>query len=117
MKRINKKGQALVEFIIIVPVLIMLILSLIDLGKIFSVKSDLEAGMSKVISMHEKGSEYSEIKEYLDSNIEDCDLKITNNNKYIKFEIVKNVDIFTPGLNLILGNPYKVTIKRTLPYE
>ena len=117
MKRINKKGQALVEFIIIVPVLIMLILSVVDFGKIFSTKSDLEASMSKVVSMYESGNDYNEIKAYLDSNLSDCELKINNDNKYIKFEIGKNVDIFTPGLNLILGNPYKVSIQRTLPYE
>ena len=113
----NKKGQALVEFIIIVPVLIMLIFCMVDFGKIFSTKSDLENYMSKVVAMKEDDKSIDDIKTYLNKTDCDCVLKVNNNKKDLKLELGKNIDIFTPGLNLVLGDPYLVTIKRVLPNE
>ena len=113
----NKKGQALVEFIIIVPVLIMLVFCMVDFGKIFSTKSDLENYMSKVIGMKEEDESIDDIQLYLDKTDCDCSLKVNNNKNDLSFELGKKIDIFTPGLNLILGDPYLVTVKRVLPNE
>ena len=38
----NKKAQALVEFVLILPILIMILFSIIDFGNIFVTKSNLE---------------------------------------------------------------------------
>ena len=38
----NKKGQALVEFVVIMPIFIMLLISIIDLGNIIYKKYHLE---------------------------------------------------------------------------
>ena len=49
---------------------------------------------------------------------EDISLEIANdNNEYIEFKLIKEVEIITPGLNLILDNPYKLDIKRVVYYE
>ena len=114
----NKKGQALVEFVIILPLFIMIVFCLVDFGKIFYVKSDLEATMDKVISMYNNDKNYDEIKEYVNKNISESKLNITNdNNEYVVFEVGKEVEIFTPGLNLVLGDPYVATVKRVIPNE
>ena len=74
--------------------------------------------MDNVVSMYNSGKTHEQILNYLKKNIDSVSLNITNeNNEYVDIEIVKNVDIFTPGLNVILSNPYKATIKRVLPYE
>ena len=38
----NKKGQALVEFILILPVLLLIAMAMIDIGNIFLKKYDLK---------------------------------------------------------------------------
>ena len=38
----NKKGQALVEFILILPVLLLILMAMIDIGNIFLKKYELE---------------------------------------------------------------------------
>ena len=114
----SKKGQALVEFVIILPLFIMIVFCLVDFGKIFYTKNDLESTMDKVISLYNNNKSYDEIKSYVDKNISDATLEITNeNNEYIVFEVGKEVDIFTPGLNLVLGEPYITTVKRVIPNE
>ena len=48
----NRKGQALVEFIIILPVLLLIIISMIDIGNIFVKKYDLENDIQTVENLY-----------------------------------------------------------------
>ena len=117
MIRIGKNGQALVEFIIIMPVMIMMIFCLIDFGKIFYYKSDLESLMDEAVAMYNNGKTYEEVESYFKENNMNTLIKITNeNDEYIIFEISRETDVVTPGLDLILGKPYMVSVTRTLPY-
>ena len=49
----NKKGQALIEFIIILPIFIMLMLAVFDYVRIYSEKSNLESVIEDVILSNE----------------------------------------------------------------
>ena len=49
MKKINKKGQALIEFIIILPVFVMIMVSVFDYVRIYNEKSMLESVIEEVI--------------------------------------------------------------------
>ena len=114
----NKKGQALVEFVIILPVLIMIVFCLIDFGRIFYTKNNLEGTMDKVVEMYNDNETHENILAYLEKNTSDVSLKITNeDNKYIEITVGKKVDIITPGLKTILPDDYEATVKRVLPYE
>ena len=62
----SKKGQALVEFIIILPVFLLLVLGVMDIGKIMYNKTMLEGAMSEVVSMYQKGNSSLEILDKLD---------------------------------------------------
>ena len=72
----NRKGQALVEFVLILPIFIMILFS----------------------------KEYPKV-----------DIKLTNEEKYTIVEISTKVNIITPGLNRVLGNPYIVKVERKIP--
>lgn len=106
-----KKGQALVEFIIILPIFLMLVLGVIDLGQILYQKNALESEMTDVITMYDSGKTKEEIESKLALKKDDITLKIENENK---FSLVKDIDIITPGLNLIMGNPYKLKVSRVI---
>ena len=60
--KMNKKGQALVEFIIILPVIIFIIMLLVDFMTIFSYKNKLESNMNNVTILY-KENKIDEIKE------------------------------------------------------
>lgn len=100
----NKKGQALVEFIIVVPVFIMLLIASFDFVRIMQTKSDLELTVENIIS-----DENFVIQSEYELRIE------TKNNQNIYF-LSTNVDIYSPFLNPVLGSKYKVLIKRVV-YE
>lgn len=107
----NRKGQALVEFVIILPIFILLLFAIVDFGMIFSKKNELENISVDVIAMIRNDSDIVDIRDlYSDVNID-----MNSDDKYIIIVISTDVDIMTPGLNRILGNPYNVKIERTIP--
>ena len=111
----NKKGQALVEFVIILPVFLLLIMSLIDLGRIIINRNQLEDILYDVVSYYEEDYTYDEIKTKLD---DDINFKVTNNNaENITIELTKDIEIITPGLNLFFDNPHTIIAKKVIKYE
>lgn len=109
----NRKGQALVEFVLIFPLFLLVLFAIIDFGLILSKKNELENMSVDVVTLFKNGKSIDEINSlYSDVLIEKED-----NSDYVKIVISKDINVITPGLNLVLGNPYKVEIERNVPNE
>lgn len=107
----NRKGQALVEFVLILPIFIMILFSIVDFGMIFNKKNELENISIDIINLLNNNNKIEEIqKEY-----PKVDIKLTNEEKYTIVEISTKVNIITPGLNRVLDNPYIVKVERKIP--
>mgnify|MGYP004547783319 CR=1 FL=1 len=96
----KNKGQALVEFILILPLLILIITGLFDFGNIIFSKTKLENEMDNIINLYRKN-------EPLDENV-----KITKENEKVTITLTKNIKLNTPILNKILSN--KIETKRVI---
>lgn len=107
----NRKGQALVEFVLILPIFILIMFAIVDFGMILSKKNELENISFDVASMIKNDDTIDEIKKIYPNLLID----IKDSEKYIIISVSENIDIITPGLNRILGDPYKVVIERTIP--
>ena len=109
----NNKGQALVEFILILPVILAILLVIIDLGKIFNEKNTLENNSIDIIELYKNGKSIDEIKNKY------SDINITTNidNNYLTLKLKKEIEIITPGLNIVLDNPFIVEVERVVYYE
>ena len=101
---INKKGQALVEFIIIVPVLILIIASIVDYVRIAQLRISLENMLEEVI----ENPDYK-----LDSDI---NLNEVTTDGEISYYLRKNINIYSPFLTVVMKNPYPVEVMRVI-YE
>lgn len=111
-----KKGQALIEFIIILPILLLLMFGVSDYVRIALLKSDITSLLTDTKELYKEGKTIKEIEEFINENI-DASLEITNtNNEYITLTIAKEIEFFTPGLGKILGSPYVVSASRSF-YE
>lgn len=107
----NRKGQALVEFVLILPVLILIMFVIADFGIILSKKNELENVSFDIASMVKNNDTIDKIK----GRYPDVSVDIVNDDKYTVITISQNIDIITPGLNRILGDPYEIIIERTIP--
>ena len=113
----NKKGQALVEFVIILPLIVFMLLATIDIGKIFYTKNVLENKLNDVVTMYQNDKNIDAIKKNLNKDVKKSEFSITEDNENTKIELTKEVEIITPGLNLIFKNPYKIQVKRVISNE
>lgn len=109
----NRKGQALVEFVLILPVFILILFAIVDFGTILSKKNELENDSIDIVLLINNGTNIDEIKNKYSS----LDIDLKDGDKYTEIKISKNINIITPGLNLILGNPYKVIVERVIPND
>lgn len=114
----NKKGQALVEFIIILPVLIMLFFGAVDFGRIILRQNELENLTGTIVNLYKEGKTYEELESFLKENNKKNTLRVTNkDNNYIEFSLESEIDFVTPGLGKILDSPYYTKVTRVIYYE
>ncbi len=109
----SKSGQALVEFVIILPVFIMLVLGVIDIGRILYSKIILEDKISDVIALYEMGSSVQDINNDLEGMV----LEVEEDKNYINYSLVQEIEIVTPGLNFVFSNPYSLRVSRSTTNE
>ena len=107
----NNKGQALVEFIVILPVLLLIIMAICDFGNIILKKYSLENDLDTVVELY-NSDKVSDINNYINNH--DISIAYSKASSFTKIVLSKNVNINTPLLNNILGKDYKVTVSRSV---
>ena len=114
----KKRGQALVEFVIILPIFTFMLLAVIDIGKILFFRNELESQLSEVIFLYNEKKSYNDIVKEMELDDENITLEIKNeDNEKVTFFLKHDLEIITPGLNLILTNPYEISVQRKIGYE
>lgn len=112
----SKKGQALVEFIIILPILIFIIFAIIDYGTISYTKSKLENILSDVSEMYKNEETDVEINKFITENDKSIKINVSKNEKYINIKLYKKYNYITPGLNKIFKVD-EISVERVMYYE
>ncbi len=112
----SKKGQALVEFIIVLPVLIYIVLIMIDILVIFNNKTTLEGRMDEIVYLYKNNRE-SEINSYLNKDLKSVKYDVKKDNKYTYITLNMNYKFMTPGISNILGKDYDIKCERVIVNE
>ena len=107
----NNKGQALIEFVIILPIILVILLYIIEFGRITLKKYDLESNMELITELY-KEKKQEEINNYINTN--NLKIEITKNNELTTITLRENIKTNMPLINKILGN--NIETKRTI-YE
>jgi competence protein ComGC len=115
----SNKGQALIEFVLILPILLLFILGIIDLGRIIYEKTRLENITSEAVDLVNNTtlSGY-DIEKRLEQNY-DIPLKVNIESRAEDTVITlsREIDVMTPGLGIAISDPYKVEASRVINNE
>ena len=119
----NRKAQALIEFVLILPILIMLLFGIIDFGNIFVTKSNLENKINDAYKVLKRSTDsttlyddiVNEVNQGSDKDIK-VELSFDSEKSTVMVVLKKDIKTITPGLNLILGYPYTVRTERVIEY-
>ena len=107
----NNKGQALIEFVLILPIFILLIFGIIDFALVINCKNNLENKVLDVSNMIKDNVSKEEIEEFInEENSYDIQLDIKNDSNKYKFVLTSSLELVTPGLEYIFDNPYIVEV-------
>ena len=110
----KEKGQALVEFILILPLIILILVCLIDIGNIYIEKYNLTNDLDTVTELYQNKQE-NELKTYIAQK--HLIYQDTKENTLTKIAIKKQLDITSPLLKKALGKKYTIEIDRTIYNE
>lgn len=89
----NNKGQSLVLFVILIPLILILFVGLIDLGNIYIERRNIDNTLNKAINYYKEGKN---IEKFINNNIDNVeDIKIVNIDNDVEITIkVNNKGIF-----------------------
>lgn len=109
----NQKGQALVEFVLILPLFLLLVMGMIDLGNILYERYTLEANLDYVVDLYQ-----NEKTTALDQYLQEANytLEVEKEDEMTTLILKEQTKIATPILKDIIGSTYKLETKRII-YE
>jgi Flp pilus assembly protein TadG len=112
----SNRGQALVEFAIILPVFLMLVFGMIDFGRIILRSNQIENHVQNAVQQSIFGVSDADVENNIDDSVDfnytfTIELD-TPDLGQVTMTMTSEVDIITPGLNLIVDDPYIVVSKR-----
>ena len=108
----NNKAQALVEFVILLPIFLMILFIIIDFANVFYNKNHLEGTLDEIVDLVENSKE-SQISDVIDD--EKYEIRVNDNKKTIV--VSKYVKLITPVADLFIKNPYTIETERTIINE
>ena len=109
----NNKGQALVEFILIFPVIILILCIVIDFSSVYVSQNKLENKLDDVIYLI-RNDKINDINNILDDNTK---YSISKTGSYATVELTSKVKFITPFSNIFFKNDYNISTKRVILYE
>lgn len=105
----SRKGQALVEFVIILPVLLLIIISMVDFGNLLFQKYQLEKNLEYVSDLYLANDTNA-----LEQEKQKLNIKTEETESYVKLTIQKEANLASPILRRVLGEHYQIETSRKL---
>ena len=106
----NNKGQALIEFTLILPVILIILLYVVELTRITLKKYELESNLDLIVTLYQEKKQ-EELNNYINHN--NINITYTKQNELTTITINKNTN---SNLPIIKNNLGKIETKRTI-YE
>ncbi|SHH95359.1 TadE/TadG family type IV pilus assembly protein [Clostridium grantii] len=123
-----KKGQAMVEIAIILPIFLLLLCAVLDFGRILYASINLNMITQEAVRMGGLGKSDYEIMQYVNEQVKlpDKDTMIVNINPsdssrdsgdYLTLKITYEVKYITPIIGNVINSPFQVVTQSTIRVE
>lgn len=102
----NNKGQVLVIFVILLPILLMILSLVVDLGLLSIEKRKIDNNTYDAVEYYLESNNKEKTISLLNDNLNDIEIKINDNDDYIEIIVTKNYK----GLYTIISNNQEIKI-------
>lgn len=124
----KKKGQAILEVALALPVILLLFCGMVDFGRVLQASTHLNMVSQEAVRIAGLGGSDSEIKSFINNEVilkdkDKISVIITPNSynresgDYVTVKISYPVSYITPLMNVILPSPYVVDTQSTIRVE
>lgn len=107
----GKKGQALTEFILVLPVILIILLAIFNVSYIYLEKYNLEKKLDVVTDLY-RSDDIKTLKAYISK--ENVMFSENKKGELVELTVSKNISISAPGLNKVLGKNYQISTSQTI---
>ena len=113
----DEKAQALMEFILVLPIILLLFFGMIDLGRIVIRKNELESIVTdKVIVWENSNTSIDELKKYIEEDNIKVSVSQNESTSFVTIDLYEEISWLTPMVSNLFGD-YTIHIKRVIANE
>ena len=102
----NNKGQVLVIFVILLPIFLIILALVIDLGLLSIEKRKINNNTYDAVEYYLESNDREKTIKLLKDNLNDIEINISNNDEYIEINVVKEYK----SLYTIISNDQEISI-------
>ncbi len=122
----QEKGQSLVEFALLLPLLLFMICGIIDFGRVMYTHMQLNLVTQEAVRLGGLGRSDAYIKQYTLDHVNDPTKVIVtitpsetlrNSGDYVKVSLEQQIEYITPLMSTVLPSPYRVVTESTIRVE
>lgn len=122
----HERGQSLVEFALLLPLLLYLICGIIDFGRVMYTHMQLNLVTQEAVRLSGLGRSDADIRQYtMDHVVHPSKVTITispsdtarNSGDYVKVRLEEQIEYITPLMSTVLPSPYRVVTESTIRVE
>jgi len=124
----NSKGQALVELAFVLPILLLIVMGIVEFGRIFNaylIVTNASREGARYASVDSSDTEIYYAIENLTSTLDQSQISISISPNFssrtsgnpVEVSIDYNIDIIAPVIGAIIPNPFTVSAKTTMRIE
>ena len=105
----DRKGQALVEFVIILPILLLVVISMIDFGNLLYQKYQLEQDLEYISDLYIANDTNA-----LEQEQQKLHVTTIEDGSFVTLQVQKEANLASPILRRVLGDHYQIETSRKL---
>jgi len=124
----NEKGQSLVEMALLLPILVILLVGILDFGRVLYTNLHLQLAAQEIVRVAGLGADDQEIRDFANGfvqikNTEDLILSISPeqseraSGEYVTISMNYPMEIMTPFISEILPAPINIRTESTIRIE
>lgn len=102
----NNKGQVLVIFVILLPIFLMILAFIIDIGLLSIEKRRIDNNAYDAVEYYLDNSDKEKTTKLLEDNLNDIEININDNGDYVEITVIKDYK----GLYTIISNDREINI-------
>lgn len=127
-KKLNKKGQSVVEMALILPIILLIIMGILDFGRIMNAQIQISSASrsgSRVASIGYTDSQIVTVVKSTANILDPAKMIITitpsgssrSSEDLVTVKVEYDITVITPGVSILTGNPFRLTSETSMIVE